>query len=77
MASQRTKVTVSLYDQELIIIEELKKRLYDRDLLVAATTSEIVRFALHHFSKAPADKLEQALLNVPDRRAGKPKKQVI
>lgn len=71
--AQREKVTVSLYNHELITIEKLKKQLSDNGLLVAPTTSEIVRLALHLMEKTPSSKLEQAVTAVPDRRAGRPK----
>jgi hypothetical protein len=73
MGAQREKVTVSLYNHELITIEKLKKRLSDEGLLVAPTTSEIVRLALHLLGEAPQSKLEHAVAVVPDRRAGRPK----
>ena len=73
MTAQREKVTISLYYDELVIIENLKKRLSDAGLLVAPTTSEIVRLALHVLGEAPHSKLERAVAAVPDRRAGRPK----
>jgi hypothetical protein len=45
----------------------------DEGLLVAPTTSEIVRLALHVMEKAPHSKLRKAVAAVPDRRAGRPK----
>jgi hypothetical protein len=73
MTARREKVTISLYYDELITIEKLKKQLSDAGLLVAPTTSEIVRLALHLMEKAPPSKLENAVALVPDRRAGRPK----
>ena len=73
MSSQREKVTISLYYDELGIMEKLRKQLSDAGLLVAPTTSEIVRLALHLLGEAPHSKLELAVASVPDRRAGRPK----
>jgi hypothetical protein len=73
MPALREKITISLYYDELITIETLKKRLSDEGLLVAPTTSEIVRLALHVLGKAPDSKLRKAVAAVPDRRAGRPK----
>ena len=73
MPSQREKVTISLYYDELITIEKLKKQLSDDGLLVAPTTSEIVRLAIQVLGEAPHSKLERAVASVPDRRAGRPK----
>jgi hypothetical protein len=39
MTALREKVTISLYYNELITIEKLKKRLSDEGLLVAPTTN--------------------------------------
>ena len=52
MSPLREKVTISLYYDELITIEKLKKQLSDAGLLVAPTTSEIVRLALHLMGEA-------------------------
>jgi hypothetical protein len=73
MPPHREKVTISLYYDELITIEKLKKQLSDAGLLVAPSTSEIVRLALHLLGEAPQSKLEHAVAVVPDRRAGRPK----
>jgi hypothetical protein len=73
MSSQREKVTISLYYDELGIIEKLRKQLSDAGLLVAPTTSEIVRLALHLLGEATHSKLELAVASVPDRRTGRPK----
>lgn len=76
MTSKREKVTVSLYYDELVIIEKLKKRLSDAGLLVAPTTSEIIRLAIHHLKNAPHSALENIVAVVPDRRAGRPKRRI-
>jgi uncharacterized protein YwlG (UPF0340 family) len=73
MTALREKVTISLYYDELITIEKLKKQLSDDGLLVAPSTSEIVRLALHVLAEAPHSKLRNAVAVVPDRRAGRPK----
>jgi hypothetical protein len=73
MTALREKVTISLYYDELITIETLKKQLSDDGLLVAPSTSEIVRLALHLLGEAPHSRLERAIATVPDRRAGRPK----
>ncbi|MBE9082841.1 hypothetical protein IQ278_12025 [Tolypothrix sp. LEGE 11397] len=73
MGALREKVTVSLYYDELVAIEKLKKRLSSDGLLVAPTTSEIVRLALHVLGKASRRELEAAVTVTPDRRAGRPK----
>jgi hypothetical protein len=73
MTALREKVTISLYYDELNLIENLKQKLSDAGLLVAPTTSEIVRLALHVLGEAPHSKLKNAVASVPDRRAGRPK----
>jgi hypothetical protein len=73
MPALREKVTISVYYDELNLIENLKERLSDAGLLVAPTTSEIVRLALHVLGEAPHSKLRKAVAAVPDRRAGRPK----
>lgn len=73
MTALREKVTISLYYDELNLIENLKQKLSDAGLLVAPTTSEIVRLALHVLGEAPHSKLKNAVAVVPDRRAGRPK----
>jgi hypothetical protein len=73
MHCKREKITVSIYNDELVTIEKLKKRLSDEGLLVAPTTSEIVRLALHLLGKASRRELESAVTATPDRRAGRPK----
>lgn len=73
MTSARQKVTVSLYYDELVTIERLKKKMSDAGLLVVPTTSEIVRLAIQLIGEAPYSKLEHAVNVVPDRRAGRPK----
>lgn len=73
MSYKREKITVSVYNNELVTIEKLKKRLSDEGLLVAPTTSEIVRLALHVLGKASRRELEAAVIVTPDRRAGRPK----
>jgi hypothetical protein len=73
MNCTREKITVSIYNDELVTIEKLKKQLSDEGLLVAPTASEIVRLALHVLGKASRRELEAAVTATPDRRAGRPK----
>jgi hypothetical protein len=76
MNSKRKKVTVSLYDQELIAIENLKNKLHDLDLKFLPSTSEVVRIALAVMVHASQDDLEKAIANTPDRITGRPKQTV-
>jgi len=75
MNAQREKVTVSLFNPELVIIEKLKNQLSDQGLLVQPTTSEIVRLALHVLAETAQTKLESVVDVLEDRRVGRPKKK--
>jgi hypothetical protein len=74
MTPKRQKITISLYDQDLLTIEQLEKRFTDQELAFAPTTSEVVRIALQVVLTASNSKLEKAIANIPDRKTGRPKR---
>jgi hypothetical protein len=73
--ANREKVTVSLYDEDLIRIEKLKKHLCNNNIAFLPTTSEVVRIALLLMTNTSLVELQEAVERLPSRKGGRPKQQ--
>ncbi len=71
----RTKVTVSLHDEELLLLERLKQQLEESDVYVVPSTSEVVRLALKVLAQTPQKTVAAIAERVPLRSAGRPKQR--
>jgi hypothetical protein len=76
MCAKRTKVTVSLYDEELYLIEQLKRKLEDSDVYLLPSTSEVLRLAVQVLAAAPPKAVAAIAQRLPERRTGRPKQSL-
>lgn len=70
----RTKVTVSLHDEDLFLLERLKQQLEETDVYVVPSTSEVVRLALKVLVHTPQKTVAAIAERVPFKKVGRPKK---
>ncbi|BAY08170.1 hypothetical protein [Calothrix sp. NIES-2098] len=71
----RTKVTVSLHDEDLLLLERLKQQLEETDVYVVPSTSEVVRLALKVLLYTPQKTIAAIAEKVPLRGVGRPKQK--
>jgi hypothetical protein len=69
----RTKVTISLHQEDVTLIERLKSRLEGTDLYFAPSTSEVMRLALQVLAQTPQKTMVAIAENMPLRRVGRPR----
>lgn len=73
MSNKREKVTISIFYEDIVILEKLKERLFDTDPWSNGSSSEVVRVALHHLYNVSNSKLAETAAKVTKRRPGKKK----
>lgn len=71
----RTKVTISLHDEDLLLLERLKSYLEDKDVYLVPSTSEVVRLALKVLAHTPEKTIRAIADRIPERRCGRPKQK--
>lgn len=70
----RTRLSISLHEEDLIRLESLQNRLETEDLMFLPQTSEVVRLALLILSQSTGATIKEATKQLPEYRAGRPKK---
>ena len=69
----RTRLSISLHEEDLARLESLQNRLDTEDLMFLPHTSEVVRLALLVLSQSTTATIKQATSQLPEYRAGRPK----
>ncbi len=69
----RTRLSISLHEEDLARLESLQRRLESEDLMFLPNVSEVVRLALLILSQSTTETIKQATSELPEYRAGRPK----